>query len=340
MTPTQKNNKNRREDGGGRPRRSGGQWQLPENAPVYPNEAAVRRAQLEQQAQQTENARRMRTPGQRSFRTNGIQESAGKISAGQAHSASHGNEANGRKPAVRRREGVRPYSRSERGRYSSAPSGPASRGPGRSGKRRRPLSFREALKEELLEDVQGLSVPLQIDSESIARVAVCTGFIIVLVLLQTTFFARFRPFGAIPDVMLALAAAIAVSEGEKYGAVCGLVCGVLTESLGSGATTPHLLPLLYTEAGFAIGVASKYYLTDSVPVRAVYIAACGFGRAVISAICAACTLDATIGQILSGIVVPEFFATLLLAPGIHALVWLCLRPFHKSREQRTEPRGG
>lgn len=174
------------------------------------------------------------------------------------------------------------------------------------------------------------------NGENILKGVICAALLLFFLLLQTTFFVRFAPFGAVPDLLLSLTAAIAVAEGEAWGAVFGLVAAFLSQALGGSPGAPALLPLLYMPAGYFCGLCSEYYLSDSIPVRGVYILACGVGRALITAITAGSVLSATLSQILLRHVLPEFFSTVLLAPVIYVIVYLCLRSFHKSRAERTD----
>lgn len=198
------------------------------------------------------------------------------------------------------------------------------------------MTFGEAVRAELRDRLHMLRMGISVNSEDIIRAVICAMLIIFTALWQTTFFNRFSPFGAVPDLMLSLTAAIAFTEDEKWGAVCGLCSAVVIQSLGTSGAGPQLLPLLYTPVGYIIGILSSSYLRGGVAVKALYIAACGVGRAAVSAVTASRMLSAGMGYIFTKIVIPEFFSTALTAPIVYFTVWLCLHWFHKSREQRTD----
>ncbi len=192
----------------------------------------------------------------------------------------------------------------------------------------------EAISLELRDRLHNLRLGVSIDVEDVIRGTVCGVLIILNTMLQTTFFVRFAPFGAVPDLLLMLTAAIAASEGERTGAVCGLVSAFLIQTLG-GAAGPRLVPLLYAAAGYFIGILSKNYFSNTLAVKALYVAACCVGRAIISTIVASSVLNATFSQIMTGIAIPEFFSTAVISPLLFFTVWLCFRKFHKSRAERT-----
>ena len=50
----------------------------------------------------------------------------------------------------------------------------------------------------------GKRIRMGIDGEKILKAVVAASLLIFFALLQTTIFARFRPFGAVPDLMLPL----------------------------------------------------------------------------------------------------------------------------------------
>ncbi len=197
------------------------------------------------------------------------------------------------------------------------------------------LTVGQAILAELQDFFQRIWYYIFENGESIIKGVVLGLLLVIFLLLQTTFFVQFSPFGTVPDLLLSMTVAVAVSEGEKWGAVFGLVAAYLSQALGGVNTGFSLLPLFYMSAGYFCGICAVNYLSDSIPVRGIYIAASGVGRGVVTTICAASVLNASLGEILLHIVIPEFFSTALLAPGIYGLIYLVLRPFHKSRAQRT-----
>ncbi len=181
---------------------------------------------------------------------------------------------------------------------------------------------------------QHLRLPtLRPDGETLGKVVLCGALILLFALLQTTVFARFRPFGAIPDLMLPLVIAISLTEGERWGAVCGLVAAFIIESLG--ADTVSLLPLLYMPAGYLCPIITELYLTDTFPVRMIYTAVSTLGRSIISLFYLAVSAQHfDLAAIFTGVIFPEYAASFLMAILVHASVKLAFRRFHKSRSER------
>ena len=72
----------------------------------------------------------------------------------------------------------------------------------------------------------------RIDTDILWRALVSAGLLLFFALLQTTIFARFRPFGAVPDLMLPLVIAVGMTEREKWGAVYGVIAAFVTICFG------------------------------------------------------------------------------------------------------------
>lgn len=80
--------------------------------------------------------------------------------------------------------------------------------------------------------------------------------ILVFSSLQVSLFARIRPFGAVPDLMLCLVLGIALFGGEYAGAIAGIAAGFVIEAIGSRGIS--LLPVAYMIYGYVVGYYAKH----------------------------------------------------------------------------------
>ena len=175
----------------------------------------------------------------------------------------------------------------------------------------------------------------RIDTEVLARVLVSASLLIFFALLQTTIFARFRPFGAVPDLMLPLVIAVGMTEREKWGAVFGLIAAFVIESLGGAPVS--LLPLLYMPAGYLSGILTIEIFRDSFAVRALFTTVGCAAHMLFTLAALAVTVDGfTVWQGLTDAVFPEFLASMVFAALPHLLAKAALRVFHKPREEKVE----
>ena len=160
----------------------------------------------------------------------------------------------------------------------------------------------------------GKRIRMGIDGEKILKAVVAASLLIFFALLQTTIFARFRPFGAVPDLMLPLVIAVAMTEREKFGAIFGLFAAFVIEALG-GATM-FVLPLLYMRALFtAAACAAHIFFTLFVLLSTV--GGIGFGPALTKA------------------AFPEFLSSLVFSPLPHLAAYMALKLFHRPREEKV-----
>lgn len=185
-----------------------------------------------------------------------------------------------------------------------------------------------------MERLRGLRLDFSLDGESILKGIVCAVLLIFFCLLQTTLFTKFRPLGAVPDLVLPLVIAISMTEKERWGAIIGLIGAVVIESLGGSTFT--ILPILYTFAGYLCGILTVHYFRDSVATRALYTLVSTVARVFFTLIALfATTGNVTIIDALTKAALPEFFACIFFAPLPHIAAKLCLHRFNKSREERT-----
>ena len=175
---------------------------------------------------------------------------------------------------------------------------------------------------------------ITVDGETVLKAVIIGVLTVFFTLLQTTFFARFRPFGAIPDLMLPFVIAVGTLEKERWGAVWALIAAFFIDA--AGGTQIMLLPLLYVPAAFAVGILTTHRFRDSFTVAAVYTVVTSVLRGVITFIIVTATVSTvTSGEILTDIVLPELASNVVIAAFPQLLTRAVLRPFHKTRAERT-----
>ncbi|MBQ7475330.1 MAG: hypothetical protein IJS78_05350 [Clostridia bacterium] len=191
-----------------------------------------------------------------------------------------------------------------------------------------------SLPERLREKFNTWRLSFSIDGEVVAKAAIFAFFIILFSITQTTLLSRIRPLGAVPDLLLPFVVAVAVSEREKWGAIIGLVSAFVIDALGG--VRIMLLPLLYVPTGIVCGLLTTYRFRDSVPVNAIYTVVTSVLRSFIAMIIGFNSIRGiSAGQAFTDIALPAFFANIIFAVFPHILVRLTMRPFHKTRAERT-----
>ena len=175
---------------------------------------------------------------------------------------------------------------------------------------------------------------LSVSREIVIRAVVVCAFVVFFALTQTTLFTRLPPFGAVPDLMLCFCVAVAVTEGEHWGAVTALASGLVITAIGSVSFDPA--PLLYVICAYAAGALCRYVLKQNALIRALLTLGAGVLRAFATlAAIAVASPTFTFGAAWRLAIFPEFLSTLVCAPFVHLIVWLATLAFHRSRAQRT-----
>ncbi len=189
--------------------------------------------------------------------------------------------------------------------------------------------------ESLKDKFNGWRLGFSVDVDEIFKVIVTALLLIFFVIIQTTFFARFRPFGAVPDLMLPFVIAIASLEREKYGAIVALIAAYVIDAAGGNSIM--LLPLLYVPAAYAVGILITHWFEDSFAVAALFTVVSSFLRGVLTFVIAAVSIEEiTVSQIFLDIVIPELGANILIAAFPQLLTRLCIKRFHKPRNERLK----
>ena len=190
-------------------------------------------------------------------------------------------------------------------------------------------------KGSLTERVRDAISSFSFDGEAFAKALVCGALLVVFALFQTTVFAKFRPFGAVPDLILPLVCAVAMSEKEKWGAIFGIIAAFVIESLGGSTFT--ILPLLYMPVGYVCGILAVNYMRDSIAVRSIFVVGSSLLRAVFTLFIVLATVGGiTFVSALTKAVLPELLCNVLFGLAPHYITKLCLRPFNKTREEKVQ----
>lgn len=186
----------------------------------------------------------------------------------------------------------------------------------------------------LSDTLHGKILAFNLDKELLLRSVIAAALLILMAVFQTSFAARFKLFGATPDLMLGLVVAISMTEGPKFGAFTGLFAGLIIDALGN--VSPALSPLLYVPVGIFCALLTELYVTRSIPVRAVFTVAVGVPRALLSLVQLELYHTVPLGRALVDSIFPEYLATVFAALLPHFLAWITLRSFHKTRAEKVK----
>ena len=86
----------------------------------------------------------------------------------------------------------------------------------------------------------------------VRRIIIFGAVAFLLGILQCSFFARLKPFGAVPNLMLGSLCAITMIDNKKTAAVYGVAAGYFIDALG--AVPPSFSPIFFL---ISVGVFSK-----------------------------------------------------------------------------------
>lgn len=155
-----------------------------------------------------------------------------------------------------------------------------------------------------------------------------------LILLRTTFFSRFRPFGASPDILIVAVAAIALYEGGRAGAVFGVAIGFVAEALGGVGII--LLPPVYMLVGYLCGTVATDYYRRSWVLFLVFDVCAAAARAFVSLLYVMMTWHTfDLSAVLTSVILPEFLSTLALSP-LPALMLLPIYLIFRKKKKELE----
>lgn len=179
--------------------------------------------------------------------------------------------------------------------------------------------------------VVGEKFKVGITSGIITKYVAYTLLSIFMVLLQTTFFSRFRPFSSSPDILILTVATIGFYDNEKSAAILGTFLGFVAGAVGG--TGISLLPLIYMLVGYFSGLLASEYYKRGVLLYAIYVAGCCVIRFFTTSIYIAFMWQSVdIIDAMNDVLIPEFLSTATLSP----LPALLLLPVYKLSKPKDE----
>ncbi len=150
----------------------------------------------------------------------------------------------------------------------------------------------------------------QTRKQSVRYVVVISLLLLLLSVIQLSFFGRFRIFGAIPDLVIAAVLCIGFFTGPYTGAVSGIGAGFLIDALGTSGIS--VMPLCYLPVGYLIGYFARKDMQRGFLQYLIYLAITLAYRAVITMLYAWIVVGSqSFASLLVGAVLPELFGTAL-----------------------------
>lgn len=144
------------------------------------------------------------------------------------------------------------------------------------------------------------------------------GFLLLAsAVLQVTVLSRYRFFGVVPDLMLCIVSCISYFGGRQLGAICGIVSGVLVESMGSVGIV--LLPLFYLICGYLTGHYARAIIPRRFSAFTAYFGVSLLARSAVTLIYICINYQSfNIFTLFVKILLPEFLITALLGCALYA----------------------
>jgi len=144
--------------------------------------------------------------------------------------------------------------------------------------------------------------------KKIALYSVCLSVLmVVLSILQTS---DIKLFGQVADALLAFVCSVGFVFGGGFGAIFGLVSGIVIEFLGGADFT--LTPILYVLCGFSCGAFKNKILSSNFASFLIFGAIGGIVREIFTLVYFGLgSTEFDFGLILKDVIIGEYFAYLL-----------------------------
>ena len=139
-------------------------------------------------------------------------------------------------------------------------------------------------------------------------------------------------FDKVPPLTLALICAVGFIMGEKWGAIWGIVGGVMVLLLGNGGFS--FAPIVYMLCGYFCGALVGWFLSKNLPSFIAYALIAGVINEIFTvAYFGLFSRDISVLRLIFGTIIPEYFAYLLcILPAYFAV--LAVFSLFKGKDKR------
>ncbi len=174
------------------------------------------------------------------------------------------------------------------------------------------------------------------DRDIVRAIFYSVAFTLIAVMCATAQSTSFTLFGATPPFTLAAVCAIGFIAKERYGAIFGLVGGILVYALGQSGFS--LSPVLYVICGYFCGAMLEYFLAENLLSFIAYGAAAGLLQGLFTLMgCIMLSENFSLWAVLTKIILPQYAAFLICiipAYGVVNLVYKLIKG--KKKGQRLK----
>ncbi len=156
------------------------------------------------------------------------------------------------------------------------------------------------------------------------RIIIFGAVAFLLGILQCSFFARIKPFGAVPNLMLGSLCAITMIDNKKSAAVYGIAGGYFIDALG--AVPPSFSPVFFLISVVVIGKISEKMMPRFVSFLIVMIPTVLMGGVFTYInMCVSASGLAPLGVFFK-IALPEMLCTYVFCLPVYFIIGLCMYP--------------
>ena len=156
------------------------------------------------------------------------------------------------------------------------------------------------------------------------RIIVYSILFFILGIVQCSFFARLKPFGATPNIVLGAVCAVIMLDNKKSAAICAIAAGYFIDALG--AIPPSFSPLI-----LLLSVAILGKVSDKMMPQFASFSVLMLPTIVLNAVFTYITSWINLRTVPSSstiisVILPEMLSTLVFCLPIYFIVKLCMIP--------------